>query len=282
MGFDAQKALIVYSGVLTAVVVGFLVSGAVQGPQRASFDEIDVQRINVREPDGTLRLVVSNQARFPQIIVKGREYRHTGRDTAGMLFFNEEGTENGGLIWGGREIDGKRSSEGSLTFDRYQQDQTVQLIGSENGAARTSGLRVNDQPEAPMDFAALDRIAAMPDGPQRQAAYAAAHIGGTSRVFLGRQDDGRFGAGAAGRRREATAGPFSGPGRRREDRLSGRERAGDAHDDPGRLIAAHGNPQNPRRPRRRSEIPAPRQRRDRHADGRCRFSRLPAMGRFRC
>lgn len=29
------------------------------------FDTIDVQRINVREPDGTLRLTISNKARIP-------------------------------------------------------------------------------------------------------------------------------------------------------------------------------------------------------------------------
>lgn len=190
MRFDAQKALIVYSGALTAVVVGVLVSGAVQGAGPARFTEIDVERINVKEADGTLRLTISNQARFPEVIVKGVEYPHTNRDTAGMLFFNEEGTETGGLVWGGREVDGRRTASGSLTFDRYQQDQTVQMIGSEDGPERMSGFRVNDQPEGLLDFAALEHIRSLPEGPERDAAYAAGNFGGMPRAFLGRQTTG--------------------------------------------------------------------------------------------
>ncbi|MNH59911.1 hypothetical protein D3C73_117870 [compost metagenome] len=72
MKFDAQKALIAYSGVLTAVFVGVMVSGAVSGAGPARFTEIDVQRINVREPDGTLRMVISNQTAFPEIPYRGR------------------------------------------------------------------------------------------------------------------------------------------------------------------------------------------------------------------
>lgn len=45
----------------------------------ATFEEIDVQRINLREPDGTLRMVVSNRTRFPGGMVKGREYINRGR-----------------------------------------------------------------------------------------------------------------------------------------------------------------------------------------------------------
>jgi hypothetical protein len=49
-----------------------------------------------------------------------------------MLFFNDEGTENGGLIFSGpKNKDGKViDSGGSLTFDQYEQDQIVQIEGS--------------------------------------------------------------------------------------------------------------------------------------------------------
>ena len=189
MKFDAQKALIAYSGALTAVVIGLLVTGAAQAPQKAVFGEIDVHRINVREPDGTLRMSISNQAAFPEAIVKGQAYPHPNRDTAGMLFFNEEGTETGGLVFSGRMIDGKRMSSGSLTFDRYEQDQTVQMIEFEDGDQRLSGFRVNDQPEGTMDFSAFERIQGLPANEQG-AAYAAANVGATPRAFLGRQVSG--------------------------------------------------------------------------------------------
>lgn len=189
MKFDAQKALIAYSGVLTAAVVGLMVSGAVQGIGPARFTEIDVQRINVREPDGVLRLVISNQASFPEIPHRGREIPHPDRDTAGMLFMNEEGTEVGGLIFGGKDENGVRSSGGSLTFDGYEQDQTVQIMGLQHGPRRVSGLFVTDRPEEPMDFSILERLDSLPPEEQ-EAALAAANMGGAPRAFLGRQGSG--------------------------------------------------------------------------------------------
>lgn len=189
MKFDAQKALIAYSGALTAVFIGVLVSGAVQGVGPASFTEIDVQRINVREPDGTLRMVISNQTDFPEIPYRGREIPHPGRDNAGMLFMNEEGTEVGGLIFGGKNEDGVRSSGGSLTFDGYEQDQTVQIMGFQQGPRRVSGLFVTDRPEESIDFSVLERLDSL-SPEEQEAALATANMGGSQRAFLGRQGSG--------------------------------------------------------------------------------------------
>src|SRR6202166_1528966 len=66
-----------------------------------SFTELDVQRINVREPDGTLRMTISNSATAPGLIFKGKEHPFPNRQAAGILFFNDEGTETGGLLFGG-------------------------------------------------------------------------------------------------------------------------------------------------------------------------------------
>src|ERR1700732_859217 len=69
--------------------------------QVMSFNELDVQRINVREPDGTLRMTISNSAKAPGLIFKGQEHPFPNRQAAGILFFNDEGTETGGLLFGG-------------------------------------------------------------------------------------------------------------------------------------------------------------------------------------
>lgn len=188
MRFDAQKALIVYSGILTAVVVVLLLADVSQA-QPTRFGVIDVERINVREPDGTLRLVISNQARFPGLPVRGREIPHPNRSTAGMLFMNEEGTETGGLIWSGREVNGVRESSGSLTFDRYEQDQVVQIFEHERGTTRSSGVRVFERPDGSMAFDRLPAIAQMPRD-QQEAAAAAANLGGRQRAFFGRESSG--------------------------------------------------------------------------------------------
>lgn len=112
--------------------------------RNATFDVIDAQRINIKEPDGTLRLAISNRTLFPGAIIHNKEQPHP-RPMAGMLFFNDEGTENGGLIYNGHlGKDGKPSSGMSLTFDRYQQDQQMQLLGVDEAGQHYAGLTLND------------------------------------------------------------------------------------------------------------------------------------------
>ena len=70
------KILVVYSTVLTTLLAAFTLAGsaAARGQDRVQrFDEIDVHRINVREPDGTLRMVISNHARLPSVIVRDKK-----------------------------------------------------------------------------------------------------------------------------------------------------------------------------------------------------------------
>lgn len=177
-----------FTGILLLGAIAAL-AGAAQPAPDTSVRTLTAERIDIREPDGTLRLVISNSARAPGLIIKGHEQPHPSRRSAGLIFFNDEGTENGGLIFDGRaSADGARHSGGSLTFDRYEQDQVVQVMANEDGPSRTSGLIVNDQPEQTMDWAAIDRARTLPPGAQR-AAFRAAHAGGTPRLFLGRTPD---------------------------------------------------------------------------------------------
>ncbi|MGZ7080715.1 MAG: hypothetical protein ACXVJT_14985 [Thermoanaerobaculia bacterium] len=124
-----------------------LLNAAVPRKQNARFDQIDVQRINVREPDGTLRMVISNHAKLPGIIVRGKEQAFD-RPQAGILFYNEEGSENGGLIFGGhKNAKGEVvDSGGAISFDRYDGNQEVQLIGVHDKEDRFAGLAVSDSP----------------------------------------------------------------------------------------------------------------------------------------
>jgi hypothetical protein len=188
MQFNLSQAIGSFAGV---VVLGITLTlaGAAGTNKNADFDTITAQRIDVREPDGTLRMIISDAARAPGIIIKGHEQPHPSRQSAGMIFYNDEGTENGGLIFSGKQLaDGTRQSIGSLTFDRYEQDQVVQLVASEDGQTRSGGLIVNDQPEHTMDWAALDRARSLKGAAQR-AGFKAANAGGTPRAFLGRAED---------------------------------------------------------------------------------------------
>jgi len=140
------KILVVYSTVLTTLLAAFTVTGfAAAKVQR--FDEIDVHRLNVREPDGTLRMVISNHVRLPGVIVRGKENPPVDRPYAGMLFYNDEGTENGGLVFGGhRNANGEVVDAGvALSFDRYGYgSQFVQLAGVDDSQNHIVGLILSD------------------------------------------------------------------------------------------------------------------------------------------
>jgi hypothetical protein len=148
--FGNQRFLAIYSGILTIVFAVTVLSGLTAqkpAPAKANFDEINVQRINIVEPDGTLRMVISDKTRFPGIISRGKEFPHPNRKTAGMLFFNEEGTENGGLIFGGaKQKDGTSSSGGHLSFDDYDQDQVIAIDSQQYGEWKSNRIVFTDRP----------------------------------------------------------------------------------------------------------------------------------------
>lgn len=174
---NQRRLTLGYAGAGVLIVAALMMGATSQ--RSASFDVIDAQRVNIREPDGTLRLAISNRTLFPGAIIHNKELPHP-RPMAGMLFFNDEGTENGGLIYNGSlDKDGKASSGMSLTFDRYQQDQQMQLLGVDEAGAHYAGLTFNDVADG------LDR----PFFSDRDEAL---HNEGvpaiTERVFLGKSD----------------------------------------------------------------------------------------------
>ena len=192
MSSASQKYLAIYSGVLTVAFAAIVLTGA-SSTRSEKFDVIDVQRINVREPGGTLRMTISNMDRFPGLILDGKQYPHD-RDVAGMLFFNDEGTENGGLVFAGsKDAEGEVSHGVHLSMDQYEQDQVVTLNSIEGGGRRRSGLTVGDRPDRPIveDVEERATLEAMPDA-EREALMAerqADNYYGANRLFAGRNGD---------------------------------------------------------------------------------------------
>jgi len=144
-----------------------------QGRARATkFDEIDVQRINVREPNGKLRLTISNHARLPDVVVGGESYPlrgGTGVASAGLIFFNDEGNEDGGLVWAGRKTSAGHEASAALTFDQFDQDETVSLEYQDANRRRHAGLTVTDRSDEPIQIFAesLMAIRAVTDTAER-------------------------------------------------------------------------------------------------------------------
>jgi len=173
-------------------IVALLVSAMRGGPDSRVFEEITVQRINIIEPDGTPRMVLASKARFPGLVLNRKEYPHPNRTTAGMLFFNDDGSEQGGLIFGGTtDSTGKVDAYGHLSFDQYEQDQVITMNATESGPLRRAGISVWDRPDWSMEelVTLVDTIA----DDQRQAAVRAffAERGAPHpRMYIGKSQDG--------------------------------------------------------------------------------------------
>ncbi len=197
IGFlSSRRFLAAYSGVLTVVFAVTVLVAAKRPAPNASFDQITVHRINVVEPDGTPRLIMSNKAEFPGLYVHGKDLPRSDRDTAGMIFINDEGTENGGLIFGGsKDKQGVVHGYGHLSFDRYDQDQVINIEQNEDGDQRTSGIAINDVGDYAITPEFLDEaqhIKAMPHGEARAEAWKrlkAKYPGDATRAYLGRSRD---------------------------------------------------------------------------------------------
>lgn len=149
-----KRELIFLRAFAIATVVGmiFITSSAFKQKGNQKFSEIDVERINIIEKDGTVKLVITNVDRFPNgnEKVNDRMINPTRKKRSGMLFYNEDGIECGGLIYDGQKKGNGHSSGLSLTYDQYDGDQVMQLVTQDykNGDKRmvTSNLAFNDRP----------------------------------------------------------------------------------------------------------------------------------------
>ena len=194
---SSRRFLAIYSGCLTVIFAITVLAGFSRSKRSAEFDQITVHRVNVVEPDGTVRLIISDKAEFPGLFLHRKEIARPDRsDSAGMLFVNDEGTEDGGLIYGGSKEAGKNPSSFShLSFDQYDQDQTLVLGASLEEGKRASGVTVNDAGNyliTPEFIAEAERLKAMPHGQARADAWAAfrqKYSGDAERAFFGRQQD---------------------------------------------------------------------------------------------
>jgi hypothetical protein len=135
------------NAVVTTLAIVVLVSSGFARQSKARFETIDVERINVIEKDGQVRLVISNKERSPAPMERGQAFGYQPGNRAGMIFYNEEGTEDGGLTFTGRrDSTGKYQAVGSLTFDQYETDQTVALQYFDQNGRRRAGLAITDYP----------------------------------------------------------------------------------------------------------------------------------------
>jgi hypothetical protein len=180
--------------VISSLVLVVLTTAAFrQAVKPQNLGEITVERINVVDANGTLRLVIANKDRMHPGVMDGKVIDRP-RPVAGLLFFNDEGDEVGGLTITGEQRDGVRRANAGLMFDQLKQDQTIGLTYAEGNGQRTAGLQVWDRSDRPLSelieqLNAANRIA---DPGEREAAIRRvreAAPAGPRRVFVGKNAD---------------------------------------------------------------------------------------------
>lgn len=140
------RLLKIYATVITALLGTVSLAAFRQASQKQRFTEIDVERINVVEPDGKLRMVISNRPRSIGPIYKGKPFGYAGGSRPGIIFFNDEGTENGGLTFEGkRQPDGTFRAQSGFSFDQFNQDQVLYFQYNDNNGRRNMGLTIADR-----------------------------------------------------------------------------------------------------------------------------------------
>jgi hypothetical protein len=194
---ERQLRLLKAYAALSIVMFSVLIFMAAKNPsKKGTFDEIDVHKINIVEGNGKVRLAISNGELFPGGTVEGVELKsRIGTRGAGLLFYNDDGNEDGGLVYGGKISDGKPDAFGTLRFDHYKQNEAIGMSYSEVNGKRESGFEVWDQPATPIsrEFAEqYESIGLMKNGPDKDEAMKKlrnshqAELGWTPRVFVGR------------------------------------------------------------------------------------------------
>jgi len=186
------RLLKMYAIVATLGCVVLIASAFTLQSRKQKFEEIDVERINIVEKDGKLRMVISNQERQHPGIINGKIIERKGPRPPGMIFFNHLGDEMGGLIFGDN---GGKGHFGSLTWDKVRNDQTIGFrhLESDNGTY-TTGLEMWQQPNYPADVvsAKYEAVSKIVDEAKRKAAIQAMLDNNelaTNRLFLGKNRD---------------------------------------------------------------------------------------------
>jgi hypothetical protein len=114
-------------------------------PQRtATFDTLSVQRINIVDANGKPRLIIANSARFPDVEIHGKVYKRSINDPAGLVFYDMNGKESGGLALA--KLGSKDMA--NVTFDyTHQLTDGIRMIKEESadGARWRAGFEIFDR-----------------------------------------------------------------------------------------------------------------------------------------
>ena len=138
-----------YAVLSTFFIAFFALNSFREKDKIESFDEITAKKINLVGEDNSLRMVMSNETRQHSGRMNGKDWEKRERP-AGIIFFNNEGDECGGLVYQVKEKNGKKISGMSFTMDQYKDDQVIQILNdeyyAEGKSSSSRGISINQFP----------------------------------------------------------------------------------------------------------------------------------------
>ncbi|MEM8508448.1 MAG: hypothetical protein AAF717_11490 [Bacteroidota bacterium] len=199
-----MKKLPLLNLILLLAIIAYLVVNTPKNLEDKTTEilpEITTERLNIVGKDGNKYVVLSNPERQALATINGKPInpQQTERNVAGLLFFNEEGDEIGGLVYG---IDSTDSYQ-LLTFDQRKNDQIMALRKDEyleDGEWKKQyGLLLQERSEKPSDriIAELNAIRSIEDAETREKEldkfYSMRENLAPQRLFIGRTYSERVG-----------------------------------------------------------------------------------------
>jgi hypothetical protein len=164
--------------------------------QKEIIKELNVEKLNIVEPDGTVKMTLFNSRNIPSLIMEGEDILpgHRVNDgVSGAMFYNNEGDECGGLIYGSsKDEDGNVSMGMSLTFDQYKQDQVVQISLMENNNKQKYGISIYDRPKTHIKdtLSMVEKLKIEQELSKKQKILEELSHNNQKRLFIGKDLDG--------------------------------------------------------------------------------------------
>ncbi|ALS94151.1 hypothetical protein AXO1947_06055 [Xanthomonas oryzae pv. oryzae] len=179
-----------FLAVALALPFMFMIMGAHNPARRSAFSEIDVNRINIVNDDGSKSMVLAARGFLPDPVTDGEAGKSDRGKMPGMLFYNGVGDEVGGLIYDGYiDKDGKPNGGVHLSMDRYGGDQQIALHHYEEGGFMETGLSVFDRGLYGQYKGLYEKYLAAPKSVEKDALLKQWKDAGgqqTQRLFIGR------------------------------------------------------------------------------------------------
>ncbi len=167
----------VYALTLTVIVVYlvYISLRLLKTKKSVEFDEIKAQKITIVEPNGKPVLIIANTKNFPPLMIDGKEYpgirsgniEEIGK---GMIFYNNDGDEMGGFVWGSDKSEDEISQWAMFTIDGYKQNEVFRLLFDQTGNKKNISIIAYDQPGKSLKpvVEKLSKIVSIKDSAQRE------------------------------------------------------------------------------------------------------------------